>query len=340
MKYLLEIHHGIGDVVQFTGIIDTIISRDNEANIAIIVNKEIYTELFNNDSRVQQFYIIDMNNLKVTLKNVIAMRKAHFDYFILSPISNNRASKVLAFLINAEKSFGEQLSNSRWLGFNKINSEKNAHIVERNQKIINKILGNKVMMMPRLKCNSDILDNEIDKKIAICIGTSIPQKTWDLKKYLGLAYKLEMIGYKIVLLGGKKEELYYKETEKECNYINLLGKTTLYETASVCGKCELVIGGDTGVMHIAAAMGACTLTLFTCTDPKLHAPFSEKSYYYSVKLPCQYCYEDNNEDKCKEYRCVNEINVDEVFEIVKKILNREDDDKYRYKYERDNYENE
>ena len=60
--------------------------------------------------------------------------------------------------------------------------------------------------------------------------------------------------------------------------IDLTGKLSLIQSAKVASKCCLIVGGDTGIMHMAAAVGGTTLTLFSCTDPRLHCPYSRRKH--------------------------------------------------------------
>lgn len=327
MKYLLEIHHGIGDVVQFTGLLESIRKYDNNAYIAVIVNKDAYKTLFLNDNRIQKFYKIDLVDMsKVELiKTVIAMRNEHFDYLFISPISNKRAVSVLALLISAKHSYGEQLKklsqvSSRYIAVQK----KKVHIVKRNDNVL---LSAKIPFeccRPKLYCNSELPVDIPEKSIAICIGTSIPQKTWFIERYMKVAEYFSRKGYQIVLLGGVKEERDYKQSGfMNSNWIDLMGKVDLAGTATACKKCKLVIGGDTGVMHIAAAMGVTTLTIFSCTDPKFHCPYSENSYFYCVKLNCQYCYGQEEMHNCKEYKCINNIQTKDIISLAEKILKQD-----------------
>lgn len=338
MKYLLEIHHGIGDVVQFTGLIESIRKYDKKAYIAMILNKDEYKAIFEGDKRVQKFYRIDMVGLsKVELmKTVLDMRREHFDYFLISPISNHKAIVLLAILINAKSSYGEQLS-----GLEKINSRfisvkpEKIHIVERNANILKRMGIPFEWCFPKLFCTGSFPIQIKQKSIGICIGTSIPQKTWHLDKYMKVATHFAKKGYGIVLLGGKKEEKQYLESGLEnADWINLMGRLNLMGSTMAAKKCVLVIGGDTGVLHMAAAVGTPTLTLFSCTDPHLHCPYSTNSYFYEIKMDCQYCYERGEVNNCKDYKCIEQIDAEEVIKLMGGILSDKKSElieKYRFK---------
>lgn len=331
MKYLIEIHHGIGDVVQMTGVIESIIQYDKKAYVALILNKKEYQSLFENDRRVQQFYWIDfreMSKLQIA-REVLRMRRERFDCLLLSPISNQKASRVLAFLAGAKISVGEQLKkeNKR----KKRVEIQDVHIVQRNENVLRTLKPEVKKFQPKLIIDGINISIRIPQKtIGFCIGTSIPQKTWELNNYLETAERFLLLGYHVVLLGGKKEANLLKTKSISNKILNLTGKLSLIESAKAVSLCDLVIGGDTGVMHIAAAVGATTLTLFSCTNPRLHSPYSEHSYYYSLRLPCQYCYERGEASSCINYECISNISIDTIFQISKSILEGNVDLRYKF----------
>ena len=328
MKYLIEIHHGIGDVVQITGVVDSIRQTDPQAYIALILNKNAYSALFQDDVRIQQIYRIDLRGQSKgeILKTVLALRKERFDYFILSPISNHKASCALAMMIGAKHSYGEQLGplakySHKYVAI----ARTDEHIVKRNFNVLAGLGDAFKESLPRLCCRSPLPVEVPKHSIGLCIGTSIPQKTWPLENYIQVAKYFSAKGYNIVLLGGKAEALRYQEANGVHNqWINFLGELSLTGSAVATGACDLVLGGDTGVMHMAAAMGVPTLTLFSCTNPQYHAPYSTQSFYYNVDLPCQFCYATEQMRKCIKHRCLEEIDPDAISALAEKILTDND----------------
>ena len=57
------------------------------------------------------------------------------------------------------------------------------------------------------------------------------------------------------------------------NFINLTGKTTLQELIRLLSDARLVVGNDSGPLHLAAALGVPTLALFGPTDPARYRPY-------------------------------------------------------------------
>lgn len=70
----------------------------------------------------------------------------------------------------------------------------------------------------------------------------------------------------LVFIGGKEEAPILAQLNLEGT--DLIGKTTLRETMGVLANLRLMVGGDTGVMHLAAALGCPTVTVFGPTPAK------------------------------------------------------------------------
>ncbi len=106
-----------------------------------------------------------------------------------------------------------------------------------------------------------------------------PEKEWPLKYYIQLGEKLiEEYNAKIIIFGKGDQRsaavCYNLEIAlaKPKNVLSLVGKTNLRELAALTKLCQLFITGDTGPMHIAAAVGTKVLAFFGPTDPKKSGP--------------------------------------------------------------------
>lgn len=111
--------------------------------------------------------------------------------------------------------------------------------------------------------------------IALNPGASHPVNRWDTAQFAELANLLhERLGAKIVLIGGKEDEALADEVAKGMRSPALLltGKTSLLQLAAVLGRCDILVTGDTGPMHVATAAGAGVAALFGAADPERTGP--------------------------------------------------------------------
>ncbi|MGB9594952.1 MAG: glycosyltransferase family 9 protein [Candidatus Poribacteria bacterium] len=176
------------------------------------------------------------------------------------------------------------------------------------------------------KCILQNFDNngsDTNIKIVIHAGAPMLLKRWSSQKYVDLI-KMLLQDYpaKIFLIGGKDE---YELSNKiltaidDEHIINLAGKLTLSELACLLKKSHLFIGNDSGPMHIASACGTKVIGLYGPTDPERFGPYGSNCVALRMEDRCPPC----AKDKCKfkDYRCIDQISVEDVMNVVKNLVN-------------------
>lgn len=90
-----------------------------------------------------------------------------------------------------------------------------------------------------------------------------PEKRWPVERFVKLSSWLADGGITPVVLGGKDEgDIGAQINRKEPRAKNLVGRTDLFQLATLAQRAELAIGGDTGPMHLAAAARTPGVCLF------------------------------------------------------------------------------
>ncbi|UMM64273.1 glycosyltransferase family 9 protein [Aristophania vespae] len=127
--------------------------------------------------------------------------------------------------------------------------------------------------------------------IVIVPGASMhrPAKCWPINNFISLASYFEKLNYQCVIVGGEDNITLGQVLEERCQdflkrpLINLIGKTTLFELAGLISRAALVIGNDTGALHVAATMDRPNLTLFSKeSDPRRCSPLAITPDYSQV----------------------------------------------------------
>ncbi len=103
---------------------------------------------------------------------------------------------------------------------------------------------------------------------------------------------------------------------------NLSGQTTPSELAAVVAKCDLLIGIDSGPMHVAAAMGTPVVGLFGPTDPSRTGPQGEGHEVIFHRQACWRPCVHPATPSCRERVCMSAITVEEVLGAAKRVLAR------------------
>lgn len=121
---------------------------------------------------------------------------------------------------------------------------------------------------------TDISRFELPDDFALLVPGGAPHrpgKRWPVERYGDLARHLSDLGIAPVVIGGKEESgLAAAIREKATETIDLTGKTTLADIATLARRAKAAVGNDTGPMHLIAAAGCPTLVLFSHdSDPAL-----------------------------------------------------------------------
>lgn len=101
-----------------------------------------------------------------------------------------------------------------------------------------------------------------------------PAKRWPIGHYAAFARRLIDLGLAPVIAGTRDESGLAREIAASApGSIDLTGRTSILELAGVARRARLAVGNDTGPMHVTAAVGCPSLTLFSSeSDPDRCAP--------------------------------------------------------------------
>ncbi|MFH1888581.1 MAG: glycosyltransferase family 9 protein [Candidatus Omnitrophota bacterium] len=117
-----------------------------------------------------------------------------------------------------------------------------------------------------IKDITDLLSlKEGDKMVAVHPWTSDDLKQWPAGNFRELSEGLSGVpGIKVVIVGGKEEAKKSAELFRgmDNRIVDLTGKTTLIQLAALLKKCELIISGDSGPVHLACAVGIRAIVIF------------------------------------------------------------------------------
>lgn len=152
--------------------------------------------------------------------------------------------------------------------------------------------------------------------VVFAIGANWENKRWRTEFFAELGdwfYKLKVTP---VIIGGGQTD--FKRAADiydlmEVSPVNLVNKTNLPQLAYVLENARLVIGGDTGPVHLAAGLKIRTLMLMGPTDANRNGPYGQIQNAIEVDRDCKGCWKRScpkNED------CLANISVKQVQEKI------------------------
>ncbi|MEW6516870.1 MAG: lipopolysaccharide heptosyltransferase II [candidate division FCPU426 bacterium] len=126
-------------------------------------------------------------------------------------------------------------------------------------------------------------------------GTVMVTKRWPVEGYREVCARLSRrFGARLVLVGSRDDAAVGDELAAglgpDAPLLRAEGKTTLMVLAALLRRCDLFIGGDSGPLHMAAAVGTPTVSLFGPTDPRLLAPRGAAHRVLFKSPECAPCY--------------------------------------------------
>ena len=139
-----------------------------------------------------------------------------------------------------------------------------------------------------------------------------PAKRWPASRFAAVGDLLQTeFQADLVLLGGPGDQEAADEVQRAGTgrFLNLAGKTTLRQALTVLCNLQVLITNDSGLMHVASALGVPVVAIFGSTDPKATRPFTSRGSLIHHHLPCSPCLERTCS---QDYACLTEITVAEV----------------------------
>jgi heptosyltransferase-3 len=111
-----------------------------------------------------------------------------------------------------------------------------------------------------------------ERVVALHPGSGSPKKNWPLSCFVELAEKLRKKGIIPVFTVGEADREIAAELERQKSGITVLPTGSLIELAEFLSACAGYVGNDSGITHLAAALGIPVVVVFGPTEPDIWAP--------------------------------------------------------------------
>jgi ADP-heptose:LPS heptosyltransferase len=155
--------------------------------------------------------------------------------------------------------------------------------------------------------------------VGLVLGASTPVKAWPVEHFVRLVGMLREEGAEVVLIGGPAEAEREAAVQKElaAPALSVVGKTDLPRLAALLDRADAVVAGDTGALHLAAAVGTPVVGLYGPTSPEVTGPYGEQHRVLWDRPECGPC---RNRPRCKDYHCMRDLTPERVAEAVGEVL--------------------
>ena len=336
---------GMGDSVLIRSLIEHLVTRNTGLEIGVLVGaatRELLTLGTN-------FWVHQYKQHQLTPRTALALlreiRQRHYDAILNFEQASTAGSAFLAatgipvrvgFLPTVESPKARFLTHaqrfregcSMWQSF--------VHLAQ----MIDPGLSDSVRPVP-LKCGAaaeawaqEWLSRNARRQPAIALhlgSQDLEFRRWPLDRFVQFAERLRSLALEpsIVLTGTPPERpLIRAFIDKYSGHaVDASDSGSLANTAALLERCNLLVSNDTGIMHLAAAMGTPTVGLFGPNSPHYWAPIgSRATYVYETKVACSPClnlYANRWPLECAnpvKSRCMLDIEVDSVLNAARRVI--------------------
>jgi heptosyltransferase-2 len=180
--------------------------------------------------------------------------------------------------------------------------------------------------IPRLAADADAVAATLARLglagggVALCVGAEYgPAKRWPAAHFAALARALMAAGRGVWLIGGPGDAPIGAEVAALApGVVDLTGKTTLGEAIELIAAAAAAVTNDSGLMHVAAALGRPIVALYGSTSPAFTPPLSPRAVILKDDLECSPCFE--RVCPLGHFRCLNELAPARVLAAVERQL--------------------
>lgn len=353
MKILILALSGIGDALMFTPALTLLRKELPAAEIDALVMINGVKEMYEGNENINNVIYFDFikEGFFSSLKFISSIR-GKYDLSINVYPSNRKEYNVINYLTGAGKRAGvkylkKDKQNFGFLNNIRVDENEAVHNVQTNIKLIEKILNKSFneepllefpLSEPDLSFAKDYLKNinisENDFVIGFHPGCATLKnhinRRWEPGKFASLAKLLiEKDNARILIFGGPEEDALKENISAQINspHAFVIKTKNLTASAAVMKRCDIFVTNDSSLMHIASALSLKVAAIIGPTNRFFIHPWKTDYRIVSLNLSCSPCFFYSPRPlKCYRddvlFKCIKEIDVDLVYEAVKELPNK------------------
>ena len=154
--------------------------------------------------------------------------------------------------------------------------------------------------------------------LVLAPGSGAREKNWPEAHYLQVAHwwRQQFDGKVVVVVGPVEAER--RGFEHLLSACTVASGLDLAQLAALLSRCDVYVGNDSGVSHLAAAVGARTVAIFGPTDERQWAPRGPRVSILRRQIACAPC-GDSVKKRCPHRACLAELTSTEIIHELRKL---------------------
>jgi ADP-heptose:LPS heptosyltransferase len=330
-RILYLAHHGLGDLVNALPALSSVRRAYPDAFLGVTLAAASFESIVA-ASGVDEAYVyrsrltgsfhkgvplsVRAADVRRMLDFVRALRAENFDWILGSHCVNPWLAAGLAKAIGARRLIGEGRGGvARWFFSRAIWPKPDVHCCDANLEIVRLLGIEPVERKPRLVVQGNerawaqrwLRGRDVVGDIVVFhigAGENRENKRWPAGNYLELAEALfaeHRLTAVFVGSEGEAVELQRLVARSRVPAFCAAGAATLAQTVALVDSARVVVGNDSGILHLAAALGKRGLALFGPTNPARWRPFGDTIEVLWNRPECSPC------DRILPYGCGNPV---------------------------------
>lgn len=355
-KYLITRLCCVGDVIYSIPLIKTIKKNDPDAKITYVVT-DWCKQIIEMVPEIDEFIVFDAPYQKISIFSKIIkvldlwIKMLSGNYSIGINLHRSSFFAILFFFSRIKIRIG--FGNSIFLN-EKVFYDDTIHESKKFLSLLTPLGFNRIIDVPEINPSQESI-NSVDKIFKDCNfhnnsvligvyadGGKNPGQIMEIRqlnaeKYTDVIKNILRKYENVIFLlinskegKGNAEKIHQIVQNERCI---LLSKLTLKQISAVAKKCKMFIGGDTGILHLAAAVGTPVIMFYGPDNPNQWAPLSKNSKIIFHKIECSPCYTPTSvKDKnnfidntfiCRrgDVLCMQSITTEEIVSAIEEIMN-------------------
>ena len=319
----------LGDIIHTMIVLQFITDHYPESIIDWFV-EESFKGVLENNPHINKIHTISFNKIKqeksirYLLEEILRLRKLE-KYDLVIDIQNLIKSAIVSRVIPSDKTIGLDKNSSREGLASIFYTHKYAiahaeNIIKRNTTIVSKALNikisrddiiNKEPFLYFDKCNFNLISGN-KPNIILVPGASFASKIYPVKQYSEITKKID--ANFIILWGNDSEKIIADQIKLSSSKVCIADKLSFNKLKSLLSQVDLVIGGDTGPVHMAWALNVPSITLFGST------PGYRNTYITNINRIIESSSDVNPYKIDKNDFSIKDIKVSDIVKISEHLL--------------------